>query len=845
MGKTHGRPNTNPIATNPPLPSYAQTASTKPTQVASILFSTLPASPSHVWHESTTPHSIFFNPPIGTPQEDAFWDSLLGSMHLTDSTTCLDICSKGFLVNDERFFPSQGIHTGTKILCLYLTKLPFLPRQVLEQLIKDSLAKYGIVCEIGIHLRHSCFDSTGYAYIERPPSPTILLLPLSYKIPTSDSTHFLATWTRMGSHCTYCRAMGHNIEACPIHPQDSRKCFTCHETGHLQNTCPRTPATESGPSKRSWKLPRTILSAQDPKTHPPPPPAPHPDSAAQSKTAKPLTSSLSETTQPKRTYTTRASPGIETANPFAVLAEIFKAAKSHAAQTQEKSDTNPANSPSTLLYHNLRTAFIPEGSGSSPTILDKEFYESTFGLVKSGNPQTRSHFICYLCSLTLDILALQETHTHTEDLQQTFTLKFQAKDSLWSPHCGLVSVLPFLSFTDSLFSLCHQCITATVVHSSNLSSPFCVCVLYAPATVCPRYDFLTSLLSSPHLVPSKPSQFLMLGDFNYDSHAAAPRVHLAPKSWLQFVANTLVDCITPSLSAPMPTFHHDMSSSTIDYIYASTDLAHCYGSSTVTYVQPLWTDHCLVRTCLHFPTLSNISKGLWRANLRLAHNSSFCSALSHCLTSFVPTLPYNSSLQIQWDLLKQEVARFTCSFSCKSHPSLATLEVKLQSKRDHLIHRFRHQPSQNFQLPIVKRQIQQIQQIQQECIEILALRAGRHWREQGETSAGFLKCTITNRQAHTTITSLRHLTTDTLCTSKEDLTDAAATFYQDLYTPTLLHKLQLTTYSPIYHPPFICLRLPLHLYFYLSHSSTFKLGLAVPPIPAAPALMDSHTRYYN
>ncbi|OAD65395.1 CCHC-type zinc finger transcription factor [Phycomyces blakesleeanus NRRL 1555(-)] len=648
--------------------------------ITSILFSTLPASPSHVWRKSTTPHSIFFNPPVGTPQEDAFWDSLLGSvpankiigvsfpfkqstmheMHLTDSTTCLDICSKGFLVNNEWFFPSQGIPTGTKILRLYLTKLPFLPRQDLEQLIKNSLVKYGIVHEIGIYLCHSCFDSTGYAYVKRPPTPTTSLLPLLYKIPTSDSTHFLAMWTRMGSHCTYCRAMGHDIKACPIRPQDSRKCFTCHKTSHLQNTCPRTPTTEFRPSKCSRKLPRTILSAQDPKTHLPPPPASHPDSAAQSKMANPLTLSLSETTQPKRTYATHTSPGIETANPFAVLAEIFKAAESHMAQTQEKSDTNPANPPFTPLYHNLQTAFIPEGSGSSPTILDEEFHKSAF-----------------------DILALQETHAHTEDLQQTFTQQFQAKDSLWSPHCRLVSLSPFLSFTDPLFSLCGQCITATVVHSSNLFSPFRVCVLYAPATVRPCYDFLTSLLSSPHLVPSKPSQFLMLGDFNYASHTPPPRARLAPKPWLQFVSNTLVDCITPLLLAPMPTFHRDMSSSTIDYIYVSTDLAHCYDSSTITYVQPLWIDHCLVQTCLRFPTLSNIGKGLWRANLHLAHNPSFCSALSRCLTSFVPTLLYNSSPQIQWDLLKQKVAHFTRSFSRKSHPSLATLEVKLQKYHIH------------------------------------------------------------------------------------------------------------------------------------------------------------------
>ncbi|OAD79007.1 hypothetical protein PHYBLDRAFT_141064 [Phycomyces blakesleeanus NRRL 1555(-)] len=255
----------------------------------------------------------------------------------------------------------------------------------------------------------------------------------------------------------------------------------------------------------------------------------------------------------------------------------------------------------------------------------------------------------------------------------------------------------------------------------------------------------------------------MLGDFNYSSYANTSCAGLAPRLWLHFVANYFVDCVPLSNAQSMPTFHCNLSSLTIDYIYVSKDIASCHSSSTVTFVQPLCTDHCLVHTCLSFPMLSHIGRGLWCANPHLANIPSFRSSLSDCLSSFIPLLSPSISPQSQWDLIKVEVARFTRSYSRTTCPSLATLEVKLQSKCDHLIHRFCHQPAQNFQLPIVEHQLQQVQQ---ECTKILALRAGKHWREQGETTAG-----------------LCHPFTDNLCTDPDDLMEAAAAFYEDLYTP--------------------------------------------------------------
>lgn len=66
-------------------------------------------------------------------------------------------------------------------------------------------------------------------------------------------------------------------------------------------------------------------------------------------------------------------------------------------------------------------------------------------LRKSSNPTTSSHFIRYLRTQNVTILALQETHANTTQLEEMFHTQFQATHSVWSSHCGLVCFSPDLS----------------------------------------------------------------------------------------------------------------------------------------------------------------------------------------------------------------------------------------------------------------------------------------------------------------------------------------------------------------------------------------------------------------
>ncbi len=73
--------------------------------------------------------------------------------------------------------------------------------------------------------------------------------------------------------------------------------------------------------------------------------------------------------------------------------------------------------------------------------------------------------------------------------------------------------------------------------------------------------------------------------------------------------------------------------------------------------------------------------------------------------------------------------------------------------------------------------------IQKEISEISALRTGRHWRENGETSAGYLKRTIEARAIKKNMPALVHPISHTLCDRPDTMQDAVTNFYTALYTP--------------------------------------------------------------
>lgn len=255
-------------------------------------------------------------------------------------------------------------------------------------------------------------------------------------------------------------------------------------------------------------------------------------------------------------------------------------------------------------------------------------------LTKTASSSTRQQFIYYLRTRFLNLLALQETHAATTDIQDMFHTQFQASSNLWSKYCGLVSFSSELIFSNSFTSPCERLISTTVSRTSNLFDPITVTVVYFPASRTARFLFLSNI---PQLYSSifftSPSRTVFLGDFNYNncSFSSTGRPRQAPASWLTYTDNSFTDGITSPGTCSSFTFQRAASQSCIDFVLASHDLIISvqYDKCNTTYINPGWYDHFLLTShlLLQAPLSSEqhssataVGKGLWRAHPKLANN---------------------------------------------------------------------------------------------------------------------------------------------------------------------------------------------------------------------------------
>ncbi|OAD68211.1 hypothetical protein PHYBLDRAFT_173701 [Phycomyces blakesleeanus NRRL 1555(-)] len=735
---TFGSP--SPHSTTPSSPTTSQ----RTYSVASTLAPTalLPHQPHiiygdsidglpRIWRAGTAPHTVFYNAPLPTsPLHNAFWHALKSSafadsivkgtlpsrsaptaleVQFLDAASCAIACAHPISVSDQHFPVCIAVAPGRKVYRVTLSRLPGVRYPDLVTGLQWCLAPFGIVHEIVVRESYTFFDGTGSVLLERPDPPAQQVAKLAYKISYNNNTTILGEWAHMGSHCKYCKQISHNIDACPARSSETRTCHSSNKPGHLQANCPHVsePARRSATTnKRSRHLNR--VPHQDCIVLPRPLTTNLPTGTSADSIHNPANKASSSLLpiEPQRkakvvNHAEEETPSDNTAyivdpeddTMLDALPEQVNSDKAQLQQEPEKATDEQALLEAIQATETERvrrlTRHTPNRNtrrslSTSPTRRNTASCNSSLsppprGLPKVGRPETRSLFIRRLRSKGIDLLALQETHAHSIALQDTFTMQFQSS-SLWSPHCGLVCLSKDIMLTDPLFSICGRCITATVSHAQSMFNSFRICVIYAPATYCERHSFLTSLLHNPLLIPASPTNMILLGDLNH-SLTTTTAHSTPPRPWLQFLTDRLVDCVTPTGKVPQPTFHRGTSSSTIDYIFASSDLASCVTSHSVEYIHSQWSDHCLVTVALSLPSSQTSGKGLWRANPRLAQLTSFQDELSVFLYTFVPTLPASNSPQTNWDLVKSEVTRFIKRFSRRISPSLSTLEAQLQRLR--------------------------------------------------------------------------------------------------------------------------------------------------------------------
>lgn len=424
-------------------------------------------------------------------------------------------------------------------------------------------------------------------------------------------------------------------------------------------------------------------------------------------------------------------------------------------------------------------------------------------LPKLSNPETSSSFIRYLRQLKCDILCFQEANASSEDIQTTLNVKLQAHSSYWTAHCGIVSLNSAITVHPALANIDDRGIICRITHINDSFDPFMLLNIYAPAQPRPRELFYASMLNLPMFQNVDPFEspvapMLIVGDFNYhavmydgvtsahDTNDYSTNVHRFTSSqylWHNFVSTTFHNVMRIGLEDnDLPTFRRGSSATTIDYVYASSSFLPHLRSSSVDFVSSNWTDHALLS--VHFQYLcSSQGPGLWRANPMLACNSYFTEALTKALDRFHEvdfSLFPNCTSQDRWDRLKSVVKDVARTIGRRKADWRRRTLARLQRKRNKILRTFKTTRVLHPRLPIIE---QFIGMIQNEMSEIAALRAGRQWRENGETSAGYLKRTIEARAIKKNMPALIHPVSQSLCDSPETMQDAVTNFYTELYTP--------------------------------------------------------------
>ncbi|KAG1046594.1 hypothetical protein G6F43_010926 [Rhizopus delemar] len=518
--------------------------------------------------------------------------------------------------------PCRALDTHMQVVRLRLSNLPFLNEKALMKDLEKSLRKYGDILDVEIPLEPTTgtYMCTGYAVLNVA-SKTETFEPLTHLIPWDEQREcgFYAVWNQMPVYCRY------------------------PHTGWNRGVVEVIPNDVCTPDEVSEEFMEDLVELD-----------------AQNNMLKPL-----NTTVP-------ADAPVPTLN--------AETASKYSVKRQKK-DRRPTpyilpatRSKSTLLKAQLpkpeQDEFVDNTSSINDTAhLDSSSSgtlsgEDSYTTMKSNNTNKQSKFIRHLHSLNFDIMTFQETHV-SDNILSLINAQLQAQHSLWSRHCGIVSLSPSFVFSTDLTPENDRIILTNVTYPHNTFAPFYVLVVYAPATSGQRrsqlFDQLFDLLHSPTLDINL-DRLVITGDFNYSYKCP----HLSSQTslqWVSFLDDNFYNALRKDDLHELPTFQrNDNIFSTIDYIFVSQSWCSKVTESNIHKLDASWSDHSLLSiTCCIGSSPSG--PGLWRGNPLLARNSAYQQYLRQDLEDIIPKLPSGWSAAKSWDHIKRQVKKITRAFA--------------------------------------------------------------------------------------------------------------------------------------------------------------------------------------
>ncbi|KAG1467300.1 hypothetical protein G6F56_004484 [Rhizopus delemar] len=183
-------------------------------------------------------------------------------------------------------------------------------------------------------------------------------------------------------------------------------------------------------------------------------------------------------------------------------------------------------------------------------------------------------------------------------------------------------------------------------------------------------------------------------------------------------------------------------------------------------------------------------------------SKSFVDCISSPGDAYANTFHRGTGMTLLVSNIESLFRQFSSEMTAQSF-NLQQGEQLLQKKRSGILTQlaFNHLPSSDLllQLRIVDNQLSSIQQYHNDT---LALRTSIRWREKGENSASYLKRTVQHNARQKNISCLRHPVTSALCYTKDDMLQAATSFYSSLYTTDPINSVAIDQLFSLLPPEF-------------------------------------------
>ncbi|KAI9476606.1 MAG: hypothetical protein EXX96DRAFT_460742, partial [Benjaminiella poitrasii] len=548
-----------------------------------------------------------------------------------------------------------------------------------------ALSPFGTILDFGLKYEttQGWFMGAGYAVIQQDEGtvyPT-----LHHTIPWgSDGDVIYATFPDMPTWCRYCHEENHTKYECKK-AKASILCYGCHSFGHVVAECPT--ATSNAPSKKQgFKKPRKSYLDDKEKTD------------EESSNLPPSKELLKSNYAPEASTTPKSAPiSKEIAADNVKLAAY---ADDDDNDDDEDLDYTPNNADESnsddddMHYsidedednfsdvemagarltgtNSIYLTKVPEDEqmNEAPTHHGSNLFYSIIimsihikfnyaslncnSLVKISFSSTQSSYLRYLRLQQYNIFSFQETHASPSTIP-SLDMQLQAQQTFWTAHCGIASfssdyILTKIP-TDTIFPS-DRLILCKVHHPHDFYIPFYILNLYAPAdSNVARREFFDSIYHMLlHLSDTTLSldRSLISGDFNYDlcrDIDSGKGLFKTSPNWITFLQQFFHNTMQCNDLVSVPTFQRRVgTASSIDYIYAGYGLQHSITESTISYLQPTWSDHAILHSSFSLGK-SKTGPGLWRGNPQYASNPKFQRMLTEYVNDLMDNMPTNCSPQ--------------------------------------------------------------------------------------------------------------------------------------------------------------------------------------------------------